>query len=67
LKKSLISPRKFDRVFHLLVDPDDFIVDTTLTESFALTKYQNDSSSGSSLDEITFDKYYAAIETYSDK
>lgn len=33
IKSYLLTPRKFDRVFHLTFDPDDFIVDTDNTIS----------------------------------
>jgi hypothetical protein len=32
LKKKLLTPKKFDRVFHLAIDPDDFYVDVPLTQ-----------------------------------
>jgi hypothetical protein len=33
-----LTPRKFDRVFHLTFDPDDFIVDTdsTISQNYKL-------------------------------
>jgi len=64
LKKSLITPRKFDRVFHIIFDPDDFQIDEMLTSSEAISKYNADKIKRATSDEITFDKYYAAIETY---
>ena len=53
LKKSLITPRKFDRVFHIIFDPDDF-------------KRIDDSSPASPVmpGKITLDKYYTDIEIY---
>lgn len=63
LKKSLIMPKKFDRVFHIVFDPDDFAINKNLTEDFVLLKYDSekkDSIKGT----ISFDKYYAAIEMY---
>ena len=30
IKKMLVMPKKFDRVFHVAFDPDDFEIDTTL-------------------------------------
>jgi hypothetical protein len=81
--KELISPRKFDRVFHLVVDPDDFIIDTNseddslATSPTAINRYKNkieliDKSkpnsgykrAGTGLFEITFDNYFAAVESY---
>lgn len=32
IKKMLISPKKFDRVFHVTIDPDDFEIDVVETE-----------------------------------
>ena len=54
LKKSLITPKKFDRVFHIIFDPDDFIV----------TNDDNNQPPSATPDKITFDKYYATIETH---
>lgn len=34
IKKSLIAPKKFDRVFHIAFDPDDFQVDTEATKPY---------------------------------
>jgi len=81
--KELISPRKFDRVFHIVVDPDDFIIDTNSEDDYfatsptAINRYKNkitlvDNSkpnsgykrSGTSQFEITFDNYFAAVESY---
>ena len=31
IKRNLLYPKKFDRVFNLFFDPDDFVVDTALT------------------------------------
>lgn len=35
LSRRLLMPKQFDRVFHLLVDPDDFEIDVTRTSSTA--------------------------------
>jgi len=82
IKRSLIMPKKFDRVFHLLVDPDDFTVNIDLTPKSTIDKYlsnreirevsSNDSSVKSykripsRYGEISFDKYFVAIETYNE-
>ena len=34
IKKMLISPKKFDRVFHIAFDPDDFEINQELTTTF---------------------------------
>lgn len=34
VKNSLICPKKFDRVFHIFIDPEKFIVDTNKTQLF---------------------------------
>lgn len=75
LKNDLISPRKFDRVYHTIIDPDDFAIDTNLTSADVLQKYlstndvvklQNGSiiRKKTSVSEITFDKYFVSIESY---
>jgi len=73
IRKNLISPRKFDRVFHVLFDPDDFKIDLSLTSSEALAAHSNvlrQEAFGSYFrkdtlpGEITFDKYYVSVTTY---
>ena len=34
VKRSLIMPKKFDRVFHVAFDPEDFEIDTVNTKPF---------------------------------
>ena len=79
LIKSFITPRKFDRVFHIIFDPDDFYVDSK-TSKDVLEKYlkTQDIEEASVVagggvfykrrttnkDEITFDRYFVAIETF---
>jgi hypothetical protein len=72
LKKFLITPKKFDRVFHILLDPDDFDIDKDLTEKEIWSnKYglrDDQSNFGRSLPgSISFDKYYVAIESYDER
>jgi hypothetical protein len=75
LKSDLISPRKFDRVYHTIIDPDDFTVDLNLTSPDVFQKYLSKgdvvkSANGSyvrkktDVNEITFDKYFVSIESY---
>jgi len=75
LKNDLISPRKFDRVYHTIVDPDDFTVDLSLTSPQVLQNYlakgdviklADDSyvRKKTDVNEITFDKYFVSIESY---
>jgi hypothetical protein len=75
LKSDLISPRKFDRVYHTIIDPDDFTVDLNLTSPDVFQKYLSkgdviNSANGSyvrkktDVNEITFDKYFVSIESY---
>lgn len=33
IKSALLQPKKFDRVFHTIVDPDDFEIDINLTDA----------------------------------
>lgn len=40
LKKYLLSPRMFDRVFHVILDPNDFKIDDVATPPDVLTKYR---------------------------
>lgn len=66
--KSLILPKKFDRVFHVIFDPDDFEIDER-TPKKVIEKYVGIDGDISSLsrndpNEPTFDKYYTALETY---
>ncbi len=66
--KSLILPKKFDRVFHIIFDPDDFEIDER-TSKKTIEKYIGIGGDVASLsknekDEPTFDKYYVALETH---
>jgi len=68
LVKTLILPRKFDRVFHVIFDPDDFEIDER-TSKKVIERYVGTDGDISSLsrndpNEPTFDKYYTALETY---
>jgi hypothetical protein len=79
IRRNLVSPRKFDRVFHIIFDPDDFSIDTNLTSSDALKAHQDVLKQLSQVGqnttttvlrketlpgEITFDKYYVTVSTY---
>ena len=66
--RSLILPKKFDRAFHVIFDPDDFEIDER-TPQKVIEKYVGITGDVSSLsrndyNEPTFDKYYVALETY---
>lgn len=66
--RSLILPKKFDRAFHIIFDPDDFEIDERTPQS-VIEKYIGSTGDISSLsrndiNEPTFDKYYVALETY---
>lgn len=79
-KFNLINPRKFDRVFHVLFDSDDFLIDKEKTQtnfSDLLNKYTNDGFLIQLPDgnlqrkrtvkgEITLNKYYCEIESYAE-
>lgn len=52
IKNSLICPKKFDRVFHLFLDPENFVVDQGKTGLFK----PDDRTSGVSVIEYYFNK-----------
>lgn len=64
--RSIILPKKFDRVFHVILDPDDFEVDQR-TSTDTINKYAVDGDitrlSRTFVDEPTFDKFYVSFET----
>lgn len=65
LKKSFITPRKFDRVFHLIFDPDDFAVDKDLTDQkIWKNKYDFDEINRADRSRMSFDRYFVGIETF---
>jgi len=71
-KKSLITPKKFDRVFHIIFDPDDFYIDKDLTEKEILFgKYGLDADmenfGAAKIGEVSFDTYHVAVEAYNEK
>ena len=41
IKREIISPKKFDRVFHVIVDPDDFEIDTSATAVNDMSMLEN--------------------------
>lgn len=79
LKRNLITPKKYDRVFHVIFDPDDFQVDATQTtkkdlELFkdVLKKNVNENEAvyarqQTRSGDISFDSYYIEVETVAQK
>jgi len=70
LKRSLIIPKKFDRTFNIIFDPDDFFINEDLTEKATLKKYELDDDEETfktNVGDITFDTYYVAVESYDEK
>jgi hypothetical protein len=79
-KASLITPRKFDRVFNIIFDPDDFYIDYDKTVANDVSKtflnlcIQNNFLYGNNetlkrknptmKNEITYEQYWFAVETY---
>jgi len=55
-KKTLITPRKFDRVFHVCVDPDEFEVDVEKTQDPGPIPFIN-SSDGVSVTQLVAQGY----------
>ena len=80
IKRYITYPRKFDRTFSIIVDPDDFSVDTSSTSSKDLQKAYDkgiirkvSSKPGvaeyyahrdTTPDDISFDDFFATIEPY---
>ena len=65
---NLIMPRKFDRVFNIVFDPDDFEVDESTPQNI-LSKYLTGDKTIKDLsinepDEPTFDKYYVLVKSF---
>ena len=74
IKRRLIYPKKFDRVYNLLVDPDDFYIDQVNTPNVTITnlasqgivipedaeyKYRDTTQ-----DDTTFCEYFFAVKSY---
>lgn len=76
IKRILAAPKKFDRVFHIAFDPDDFIVQVgpEFTSQNALKAHEDVLDMTTSTirrkntrpEEITFDKYYVTVETWAE-
>lgn len=74
LKRRLVYPKKFDRVFHVIVDPDDFLVDTTYTSQTVLNNAVSSNiltkdgnvyrSRDTTSSDTTFCEYFFSIEPY---
>lgn len=74
LKKRAILPKKFDRVFNILLDPDDFEVDSCspqidLTKAVSMNVLQKTSTGvykhrDTSSSDVTFDEYFVTVEPY---
>jgi hypothetical protein len=78
-KRRISYPKKFDRVFNMIVDPDDFVVDESMSTKTTLDTLVNlGVLSGGSLgdikvpykhrdkspDDITYDEYFVTVEPY---
>jgi hypothetical protein len=65
--RDMILPKKFDRVFHVVVDPDDFEIDTDKTSIEVVNKYAPDGDVSKIIktqpDEPSFDKFYVSLES----
>jgi len=76
IEQSLVTPRKFDRVFHVVFDPDDFYVDTEKTSLATISYFEKKGILEKNIigwkrtntlpNDSTFDKYYVALESYDD-
>jgi hypothetical protein len=78
-KRRISYPKKFDRVFNIIVDPDDFIVDESMSTKATLDALVNlgvlvGGSRGDKKipyrhrdklpDDITLDEYFVTVEPY---
>jgi hypothetical protein len=78
-KKRISYPKKFDRVFNMIIDPDDFIIDESMSTKETLDYLVSlGILTGGSLgdikipyrhrdtspDDITLDEYFVTIEPY---
>jgi hypothetical protein len=73
IKQSLVTPRKFDRVFHMIFDPDDFYVDAKSTDilkyaSQGIIKNTKDGWKRTDTEKssFSFDSYFVTAESYDD-
>lgn len=77
LKQRLLSPRKFDRAFHIIFDPDEFVIDTSKTAPDAINDflnkkiiinknniYQRGGDADAKWNEISYDSYHAVLEPF---
>jgi len=73
LKKRASLPKKFDRVFNIIFDPDDFIIEsyserTDLEEAIKQGIIINDNGiyrhRDTSPEDVTFDEYFITVEPY---
>lgn len=68
-KRRISYPKKFDRVFHVIIDPDDFVVSTTWSDSDTLNSLKNkglivnNRQRQRSNDDISFDEYFVTAES----
>jgi hypothetical protein len=77
IKKDILKPKKFDRVFHIIFDPDDFMIDEVNTtqqtiDQYLKKKYPDIVKLGNGYqrrqtfsNEFTFDDYYVTLTTAS--
>jgi hypothetical protein len=77
LKQRLLSPRKFDRAFHIIFDPDEFVIDASKTDPDAINDflnkkiiinknniYQRGGDADAKWNEISYDSYHAVLEPF---
>jgi hypothetical protein len=76
--RSLIMPKKFDRVFHVIFDPDDFVIDVPATTAPVLSRYflRNEiirieensqfiyKNPPQKQTDVLLDKYFVELESY---
>jgi len=78
-KKRIVYPKKFDRVFNVIIDPDDFYVDTSMTSTLdSLVKAkiiiaeQNQNNASETVyrhrdttpEDVSLDEYFVTVEPY---
>lgn len=78
-KRRAVYPKKFDRVFHMIIDPDDFYIDESMTRSETLAAMKDlgiiegGIANGvktpyrhraTTPDDATLDEYFVTVEPY---
>lgn len=75
VKKRIVFPKKFDRVFNILLDPDDFILDSTTIDSskinqltqngpFLRTSSNDLKRKDTTQNEIYLNEFFVTVEPY---